>query len=130
VRRWALAPGAWLEILAALDSGWSPSARALVVARVRGLSDEPYAIEAISKVLALLAPDFVPLMPAPARAFVLGDDAPADAESLARMIDWFAPAVAENRAELEAIGRAHAYRPGQVLDRLLWFDSEGHRHFG
>ena len=39
---------------------------------LRALGSEPYLIEAVSKVLALLVPDDVPLMPRPARTFVLG----------------------------------------------------------
>ena len=48
------------------------------MAGLRALGPEPFAVEAISKVLALLVPEAVPLMPPPARAFVLGQGATQD----------------------------------------------------
>ena len=49
-----------------------------------------------------------------------------------RMAIVFASAVSQGQAELGAWARAHAEVPlsgAQVLDRMLWFDSDGHRHF-
>ncbi len=86
----------------------------------------------MSKVFALLIPESVPLMPPPARAFVLGAGADASADAFVRMVDWFARTTQAHEAELTAMARAHAEVPlvgAGVLDRLLWFDSEGHRHF-
>jgi hypothetical protein len=78
------------------------------------------------------SPSKVPLMPPAARAFVLGDAAPAGAASFGAMVDWFVDAVARWREPLAAIARDYAHaslEPAQVLDRALWFDSEGHRIF-
>jgi hypothetical protein len=99
---------------------------------VASLGDEPYVTEALSKVLALVVPEAVPLMPAPARAFVLGEDAKNDRDAFGRIIEWFARAAMMNATELARIAREHrevALTPAGVLDRLLWFDSEGHTHF-
>jgi hypothetical protein len=141
LRRWALPPArdAWLDLVRALDGSperWTEhgdrQAVFEIVRRLRDEGDEPTAIEAISKVLALLVPDVAPLMPPAARAFVLGDAAPADAVTFCAMLDWFADAAARWSDALAAIARAAdatELSPAQVLDRLLWFDSEGHRHF-
>ncbi|MDP9151652.1 MAG: hypothetical protein M3O36_17155, partial [Myxococcota bacterium] len=96
------------------------------------IGPEPNAVEAISKVLALLVPERVPLMPAAARAFALGGSASDEASAFVAMIQWFRSAVEAGRADLAAWARAHDEVPlcaAQVLDRMLWFDSEGHRHF-
>lgn len=48
------------------------------------------------------------------------------------MIEWFADAVKEGETELASWAGAHhevPLRQAQVLDRVLWFDSEGYRHF-
>jgi hypothetical protein len=132
LRRWALAPqrDAWIALIRAFEGGpdaWEGE-REAVLTHVRALGDEEYAIEAISKVLAVLAPEVVPLMPAPARLFALGHDK-ADVATFGAMVDWFAGAVRDLRAPLAEIGRPFALDAAQVLDRLLWFDSEGHRHF-
>jgi len=93
---------------------------------------------AATKVLALLRPQLVPLMDDAAIAFAIGavpmpesaDDPRAGAETFAPMLDWFARAVASAEADLVAIAKAHAFAvldAPQVLDRLLWFDSWGHR---
>jgi hypothetical protein len=135
LRRWSVPPQreVWTAILGDLSDGparWSdPAVRARVITHVRALGDEPYVVEAVSKVLALLAPDVAPLMPLAARAFALGDDAPAD---FGAMMDWFVEAVVAWREPLEAIAAAFDGAPldaAQVLDRLLWFDSEGHKLF-
>jgi hypothetical protein len=105
--------------------------RKAMLAGIRVLGPEANGVEAISKVLALLVPDAVPLMPGPARKFVLGESAPEDATAFIAMIEWFGAAVQQG-TELDSWAAAHEEVPltaAQVLDRLLWFDSEGHRHF-
>ena len=116
-------PAEWLE---------DPETDEAIRLGLASLGDEPYVTEAVSKVLALLVPAAVPLMPAPARAFVLGDAARDDPDAFGRMVRWFAGAAMEHAAGLEAIARDHReveLTGAGVLDRLLWFDSEGHTHF-
>ena len=137
LRRWALPPHqeTCLALLEVLDDDAherdTDAQRDAIALAVTSLGSEPYVIEALSKVLALLTPDRVPLMPPPARAFVLGaeHDGPS---AFGRIVSWFEAAVIANRAELEAIAREHLevrLSAGGVLDRLLWFDTDGHRHF-
>jgi hypothetical protein len=138
LRRWALPPQreVWLSLVEVLEEPPqgpldAESSEALVAA-LRVLGPETYGVEAMSKVLALLVPDAVPLMPAAACAFVLGESGPPDAKAFVAMIEWFAAAVGEGKGELAAWAASHQQVPlsaAQVLDRLLWFDSEGHRHF-
>jgi len=138
LRRWALSPQreVWLPLVEVLEEPYSGPLDAesseAILAGLRVLGPEVYGVEAISKVLALLVPEAVPLMPAAARAFVLGESAPQDARAFVAMRDWFGAAVEEGKAELASWAEAHREVPlsaAQVLDRLLWFDSEGHRHF-
>jgi hypothetical protein len=71
-------------------------------------------------------------MPPPARAFLLGQNAAQDGRAFVEIVSWFGAAVKEGGAELAAWAEAHMEVPlsaAQALDRLLWFDSEGHRHF-
>jgi hypothetical protein len=143
LRRWALAPQreACLALIDVFERGpdeWSadPGTSEGIRLCVASLGEELYVTEALSKVLALVVPEAVPLMPAPARAFVLGEAAKDDRDAFARIVDWFARAASTHDAELARIAREHA-EPEQsveltaagVLDRLLWFDSEGHTHF-
>jgi hypothetical protein len=140
LRRWALAPHretclALIELLEAGPEEWSRDAEsaAAIELGIRSLGDETYAAEALSKVLALLVPDAVPLMPPAARAFVLGAGEGANgAEAFRRVVDWFARTNAAHEAELAQVAREHREVElvgAGVLDRLLWFDSEGHVHF-
>jgi hypothetical protein len=139
LRRWALPPHdetclALLEVLEGGPDAWAEDAGTAESVRLAlaSLGDEPYVVEAVSKVMALLVPDAVPLMPAPARAFVLGEADKDHPDAFMRIVEWFARTVIEQRAALEAIARDHTevqLTAGGVLDRLLWFDSEGHRHF-
>jgi hypothetical protein len=144
LRRWALPPACdvVLAIVRALDEGADALAGGEladeIAAYVGALGDEPYVVEALSKALALLAPGSVPLMPPAARAFVLGADPHAPSDGLdgpaafVAMARWFARAVQDNASALEGFARAYDEVPltgPQVLDRLLWFDSEGYRHF-
>jgi len=137
LQRWAQAPqrDVWLALVELLEeeggAGGEDAAAELAVA-LRALGPEPYVMEAASKVLALLVPDVVPLLPKPARAFVLGPDEADDEGAFATMIGWFVRSTAGHREELAALAHGHDGAPlsgPQVLDRLLWFDSEGHRHF-
>jgi hypothetical protein len=137
-RRWALPPqrDVWPLLIDVLEEPRTgpldAESTGAVLAALRALGPEAFGVEAISKVLALLVPEAVPLMPAPARAFVLGESAPADASAFVAMVDWFAAAVQEGGAELASWAKAHddvSLSAAQALDRLLWFDSEGHRHF-
>ena len=137
LKRWSLPPQhpVWLALIALLDEGpemWladgSPERDADVAGALSALGDEPYVIEAVSKVLAIVAPDVVPLMPLPARAFVLDERAESEPTSFVAMIHLFTSAARTHREALSEIGRACSPAPlgaGQVLDRLLWFDSEG-----
>jgi hypothetical protein len=138
LRRWALPPQreVWLSLIEVLEEPRTGPLDAgstdAIEAGLRALGPEAFATEAISKVLALLVPDAVPLMPAAARAFVLGESAAPDTLAFVPMVNWFAAAVEEGGAELAAMAKAHKEVPlsaAQALDRLLWFDSEGHRHF-
>ncbi len=74
---------------------------------VGALGAEPYLVEAVSKVAALLAPDVVPLMPAPARKHVLGDDAPTNAGAFVAMVDWFVGATLAHCDELALLAAGH-----------------------
>lgn len=132
LKRWALTGDCekWLALIETFDAA-PDTFETDIVTLVGALGSEPYLVEAVSKVAALLMPDSVPLMPAPACAFVLGDDQH-DAMGFVKMVNWFAEAVREHRDELARIAGAHApvqLSAAQVLDRMLWFDSEGHRHF-
>jgi|SRR5580692_3930156 hypothetical protein len=135
LRRWSEPPqiDVWIALVGALEgpleSGgeWAP-----VKALVKRLGDEPTLIETVSKVLALLVPSAVPLMPEPARKFLLGEGAGADVDAFAAIGDWFVREARAHASELDDWASRHEeakLEAAQVLDRLLWFDSEGHRHF-
>jgi len=138
LRRWALPPQreVWISLVEVLEETpqgpLDAESNEALLAALRVLGPEPFGVEAISKVLALLVPDTVPLMPVAARAFVLGESGPSDASAFAAMIEWFAGAVADGEGEIALWAASHKevpLSPAQALDRLLWFDSEGHRHF-
>jgi hypothetical protein len=135
MRRWSLPPqlDVWIALVGALEGPlesrgeWAP-----VKALIGRLGDEPFLIEAVSKVLALLLPQVVPLMPEPARKFLLGDAAGADADAFVQIADWFVRTTRQEAATLDEWSAGHeevTLERGQVLDRLIWFDSEGYRHF-
>ena len=138
LRRWALPPArfAWLQLGRALSAdtttftrgAWKDVARDAWPA----LGAEPFIVEAASKLLALLVPDRVPLMPEAARRFVLGDEAGADVSAFIGIVEFFVAASGANLEDLSLVAEHHSevsLTGAQVLDRLLWFDSEGHRHF-
>jgi hypothetical protein len=135
LRRWALPPqfDVWMALIGSLEGPLSsPGEWAPVKALVGHLGDEPFLIEAVSKVLALLVPEVVPLMPDPARTFLLGESAGHDVDAFVKIADWFVQTVRTHASDLDAYAAAHeevTLEGAQVLDRLLWFDSEGHKHF-
>lgn len=88
--------------------------------------------EVLSKLLALLLPECVPLLPEAACKHLL--DAPPAEPGLrfVRALLVFRRATNALYTELVAIARDHraaVLDVAQVLDRVLWFDSEGHAHF-
>jgi hypothetical protein len=138
---------AWVALCELLDGGaaaWpevSPAERETVTSLVRTLSIQGQGLCAISKVLAVLCPQTVPLLDDAAIAFALGlvpmpatADAPtATADALVVMLDWFSAAVRANEDALIALARDYALAPldaAQVLDRLLWMESWGWSHSG
>jgi hypothetical protein len=135
MRRWALPPqfDVWIALVGALEGPLEdPGEWAPIKALLGRLGDEPFLVEAVSKVLALLLPQVVPLMPEPARKFLLGDSAGSDADAFVTIADWFVKATRAEAETLDEWAAGHeevTLERGQVLDRLLWFDSEGHRHF-
>ncbi|MEO7094205.1 MAG: hypothetical protein ABI175_13200 [Polyangiales bacterium] len=144
LRRWSEPPlrEAWHALVESVKGG--PD-RWLACDAERAIVDECLAalcvdelketgIESISKVLALLVPEGVPLMPAESVTFALGETpgGPSRRASFLAMLDWFSRAVLEAEAALVSLARAYQPCPldaAQVLDRLLYFDSIGHRHF-
>lgn len=88
--------------------------------------------EALSKLLALLLPECVPLLPEPACRTLLGDPPSAQGARFTRALQVFRRATNAHYGELVALARDHqaaVLDAAQVLDRVLWFDSEGHAHF-
>jgi hypothetical protein len=137
-RRWALSPQKelMLDVLGLFDppslGPLEPEVSRALGALVGALGKEPTLIEAASKVLALLVPHAIPLMPPLAVGFVLGPGLPLDAAAFVAMTNWFGEAVAEHWDGLSEHAAAHTEVPldaAQVLDRLLWFDSDGFKHF-
>ena len=134
LQRWAHAPqrDVWLALVELFEKEAPQEGDEELALALGALGPEPYVLEAASKVLALLVPDRVPLLPLPARVFVLGEARAAEPSSFSAMIAWFRGATHAHAVELAAIAKTHSSAPlsgPQVLDRLLWFDSEGHRHF-
>lgn len=88
--------------------------------------------EVLSKIFALLVPETVPLLPEPACAFLLGDPPSDPGARFVAALDVFRSATFALYTDLVEIAKGHdaaVLDAAQVLDRLLWFDSEGHRHF-
>lgn len=146
---WTVAEPTWIELFSILrfdlsTDEWAalPEAdRKAVDAAVTTLSGVPGAtLCAVTKVLALLRPQLVPLMDDAAIAFALGAvpepttaDAPAAGpEHFLPMMDWFAAEAKRSDAALVELARGHTLAvldAPQVLDRLLWLASWGHRLF-
>ena len=132
LQRWAQGPqrDVWLALVELLEENGgvlTDDDDAELALAMRALGSEPYVTEAASKVLALLVPDVVPLLPKPARTFVLGPEGANGEGAFAAMIRWFVSSSAAHREELTALAEGHdgvSLSGPQVLDRLLWFDSE------
>ncbi len=138
MRRWALSPHKerMLDLLGLFDppqlGPLEPEVAEALGGLVGALGTEPTLIEAASKVLALLLPHAIPLMPPLAVGFVLGPGVAMDPAAFVAMVSWFGEAVADHYDGLSACAAAHTEVPldaAQVLDRLLWFDSDGFKHF-
>jgi hypothetical protein len=138
LRRWALSPQR--DVLVALvdlldeeqEQPLDAESRDAIRAAVGALGAEPFVVEAVTKVLALLVPDAVPLLPGPAVAFLFGEAASSPTDAFLAALDWFPAATRAAHEDLARWAAAHTdvpLSPAQVLDRMLWFDSEGHRHF-
>lgn len=107
---------------------------------VSALAIEGHGVAAISKALALLVPETVPLMDDAAIHVLTGavpepetDGSPtAGPLHFLPALDAFHAIVAEHEGALIAIARDHHQAPldaAQVMDRVLWYDAYGHRHF-
>jgi hypothetical protein len=149
-RRWLSTPldGTFRGLVQLLgdERGWSAlsrdeRARAVLAVEtlIEGARADGGSLAAISKVLALVCPDVVPLCDDAAIWYALGaieqphsaDSPTAGPEHFAPMLDWFSAAVTGARAPLEALASRYDLAPlsaAQVLDRLMWFESWGHRH--
>ena len=114
--------------------------REAIAAHVGALAIDGHGVAAISKVLALLVPQMVPLMDDSAIAMLTGGvPRPADdrtptagPEHFLPMLEAFTTGVIAHEAELIALARDYDLAPldaPQVFDRILWYDSFGHRHF-
>jgi hypothetical protein len=126
----------WLALIDLLQEPWvgplDDESQSAIVAAFRAIAPSPSGVEVVSKVLALLLPDAVPLMPPLARGFLLGAAAPADGYAFVAMVDWFRRVGHDGHEALSGWAALHEevhLSGAQVLDRLLWFDSDGHRHF-
>lgn len=142
--------GAWSALLTSLAfdmslEDWVSAAtgkKEVIAAHVATLATgwEGGTLVAVTKVLALLRPQLVPLMDDAALWLALGRpgeeppataDAPkADASLFIPMMDWFASQTLANEESLIAIATNHApavLDAPQTLDRLLWVISWGDR---
>jgi len=88
--------------------------------------------EIVSKLFALLVPETVPLLPDPACVFLLAEPPDAPGPRFVAALEVFRAATLALYTDLVELAKGHdeaVLDAAQVLDRLLWFDSEGHRHF-
>ena len=149
-QRWLTLPAldVFQELLRALPENASPSSwletgdseRDHVTELVTALvGNEGATLTALTKVLALLRPQLVPLMDDAAIWFALDAvprpttaDAPSGKPSLfVPMLDWFSRSVTDNEDALVSLAAKHdraVLDAPQTLDRLLWIESWGHRH--
>lgn len=127
-----MAPDGWL----ATPADEKDMVGKLVAALASGADGATLA--AITKVLALLRPQLVPLMDDAAIAFALGlvptpdtaEKPVAPPSAFVPMLDWFARAVIDNDEALLGIASRHTavtLDQAQALDRLLWIESWGKR---
>ena len=140
-RRWLTPPfvDVWVELAEVMSGGgWNdlqPAVRDTIAVALGALMIDEQGVGPISKVLAVLAPVAVPLMPDAALAFGIGvasrgEDADMQTAGVAAfgpMMDWFSAQVGAAHDTLSAI--APALTPAQVLDRVLWFDAAGYMYF-
>jgi hypothetical protein len=137
----------WAELEAILPASFAPEdwlaltpAQTTVIEALIGniVSHGKTNLCAVTKVLALLYPQLVPLMDDAALWFVLAvgeeptraDNPSASPTQFAPMMDWFCDTCLKHEKELVAIAGAHqvATLDGpQVLDRLLWQHSWGNK---
>ncbi len=147
-RRWlAEQTPTWVALCEALDGGtdaWltkSRTERDAVMALARSLCAPGHGLCALSKVLAVLCPQTVPLLDDAAVHFALGavempataDQPRAPIELLEPMLDWFAEHVGKHEDALIELARAYPFAAldaAQVFDRLLWVESWGWRNVG
>jgi hypothetical protein len=148
-RAWLVPPARaiWQALLVQLESSMSleqwrtidGDERDAIAANVARLSSmEGASVSAVSKVLALLRPQLIPLMDDAAIAFAIGaveqpseETATAGPEVFLPMVDWFAEQVIRAEPDLIAIAARHRQAvldAPQVLDRLLWMDAWGERY--
>lgn len=146
-QKWLLPPAdsAWEALLDAMPAnvgvqGFRELDRAKLAEHVATLASvEGAGLAAVTKVLALLRPQVVPLMDDAAISFALGtvpmpegeNGTTAGAEHFLPMMEWFTEQVSAGERELIAIAARHRLAvldAAQVLDRLLWVDSYGKRY--
>lgn len=153
MQRWLARPALdlWAALLEAIPFELSPeewlasdatTSKAVCTAHVSGLVEaarpEGASLVAVTKVLALLRPQIVPLMDDAAIAFALeavpmpdtADRPTAGAEHFVPMLDWFARETIAHEKELVALAAGHTRAvldAAQVLDRLLWMESWGEK---
>jgi len=148
MQRWLFVEGPrskWSDLLTTLSfsmslDDWETAPKEKVAEAIAALAvgEEGATLVAITKVLALLRPQLVPLMDDAAIWFALGTieepqtaDAPkADATQVIPMMDWFAESVLANEKALTKLAAEHSgavLDAPQVLDRLLWMESWGNR---
>lgn len=110
-----LAPEGWLSLDPASRAACGDAAERL--ASVGQGAD----LTAVSKVLALLRPQLVPLMDREAMGFALGGEG-----SFVAMMDWFTSQVVACENDLVPIAARHdlaVLDAAQVLDRLVWCET-------
>ncbi len=139
IQKWLAGPTRkeWVRLVAALESE-SPAVDEIEGA-LAAIVQAGGSLGAISKVLSLVCLRPVPLMPDAALAHVLRvvpvpaepDAQTAPVKHFLPMLDRFLNGVATNEEDLAALAKANApgLSPADMLDRLLWFDSVGYRHF-
>ncbi len=139
-RRWLTPPllGVWSALLDQL-TGDTPGDPMEVRYTLEALCIEGHGLAAVSKVLALLVPEVVPLLDDAAVWLLTGsvsrpetaDEPAAGPEHFLPSLAVFERSVQASEPALIALARGYTLAPldaAQVLDRLTWFDSWGWRH--
>lgn len=119
----------------------SPAEKARLQAAFDALGDGRCHLSAVSKVLALLFPEVVPLLEDGAVWLLtrgverpeVEDNGMAPPAQFVPCVEAFCRAMQQVAPSCEALSHHYGVTQltsGQVLDRLLWFDAWGHRHFG